>query len=339
MKKEKYDDEILTQYLLGSLDEEETERLDELSFTNDDVAERLQAIENDLVDGYVRGELSGPALERFNSYYLSSPARREKTAFARGLQSFLGRAAVTEQAEKTERPRAGPSSAGEPDLRKGSLGRYFFLPRLGLQWGLAAALLIVLVAGVWLSFENLRLRNQVEQALSEGKAIEERERQLETDLAQRRSSDAKKDQELESLRDEIARLEQRPIEQQGATPAQPTEAEPNIAPFVLRPQTRGVSQIPQISIPAGADYVMIKLELEPGDFTFYRAELRTQPGNASVWKSGRLRAKAGNAGKAITLTLRPALLESQTYSLELYGISPTGAAEIISNYPFRVAKQ
>src|SRR5580765_7610112 len=83
--KPQYDDRLLTQYLLGALPEAEESRLDELSIADDDFAARLVSMENDLVDAYVRGELSGPDLERFRSHYLLSPARREKVRFAEAL--------------------------------------------------------------------------------------------------------------------------------------------------------------------------------------------------------------------------------------------------------------
>ena len=41
------DDDILVRYLLGSLPEDETERLDELSVSDDDFVWRLRAAEND----------------------------------------------------------------------------------------------------------------------------------------------------------------------------------------------------------------------------------------------------------------------------------------------------
>ena len=64
-------------YLLGSLPEKEAERLDELSITDDDFALRLNDAENDLVDAYVRGELSAETRERFKTFYLASSKRRE----------------------------------------------------------------------------------------------------------------------------------------------------------------------------------------------------------------------------------------------------------------------
>jgi hypothetical protein len=82
------DDHILTQYLLGQLPEEETERMDEMSIADDEVAWRLRAVENDLVDAYVRGKLSGETLERFKSSYLSTPQRRKRVILANALFSI-----------------------------------------------------------------------------------------------------------------------------------------------------------------------------------------------------------------------------------------------------------
>src|SRR5277367_1394746 len=90
--KQVYDDQLLIRYLLGQLPEEETERLDELSIVGDDFACRLRDVENDLVDAYASGELSGETLARFQSSYLSSHEGREKLKFAQVLLASQGRA-------------------------------------------------------------------------------------------------------------------------------------------------------------------------------------------------------------------------------------------------------
>lgn len=79
------DDRVLIRYLLGLLPEEETERLDELSIVGDDFACRLREVENDLVDAYASGELSGETLAQFELSYLSSAGGREKVRFAESL--------------------------------------------------------------------------------------------------------------------------------------------------------------------------------------------------------------------------------------------------------------
>ena len=72
------DDDQLTRYLLGALSEDETNRLDELSVVDDELAERLRVLEDDLVDAYASGTLKGDRLKRFESFYLGSARRRGK---------------------------------------------------------------------------------------------------------------------------------------------------------------------------------------------------------------------------------------------------------------------
>ena len=60
------DDQRLVRYLLGSLPEDETEQFDELSIADDQFSAQLSAVEHDLVDAYVKGELSGDMLARFD---------------------------------------------------------------------------------------------------------------------------------------------------------------------------------------------------------------------------------------------------------------------------------
>jgi hypothetical protein len=133
------DDQILVRYLLGSLPAEQSERLDELSVSDDDFVWRMRAAENDLVDAYLRNELSGDRLERFRSFYLASAHRREKVKFAEALLAL---------------------GAQEPQGSRNWFAAPSMIPRWVAASGIAAA---VLLAGVLL-YENGRLRNQVQQA-------------------------------------------------------------------------------------------------------------------------------------------------------------------------------
>ena len=82
------DDQLLIRYLLGSLSEDETERLDELSLADNRFAADLHAVEHDLVDAYACGALDEETLRRFELHYLSSPQGRAKVAFARALMRY-----------------------------------------------------------------------------------------------------------------------------------------------------------------------------------------------------------------------------------------------------------
>jgi len=322
-----YNDQLIAEYLLGSLAEEKTERFDELSFTDDEFAERLRAVENDLVDAYARGELSGNKLERFKSFYLASPVRREKVRFAQVFQTSAAPAIVADQ-----KIRAFPDRfvADRFDSRR----RFFAFPGRTLQWGLAAAASLLLAVGGWLAFENLRMREQTHQAQAERAALSERERELKAELAEKESSVSEKEKEMASLREKVARLEESLRERK--PPSLPDQL--SVAPFALAPQARGVSGMPTLSIPPDTDYVALQLTLEPVDHPSYRAELKSLSDGRVVWRSGRLKARSSDKGRAIVVALRPSLLKSQRYILEVSGII-NSAAEVVASYPFNVIKQ
>jgi hypothetical protein len=289
VNKETYDNQLITDYLLGVLSETETERFDEMSFTDDEFAERLRAVENELVDAYVRGELHGKTLERFKSFYLSSPGRREKVEFAQTFQKMAG-VAVSAQPQQTVRR---PAIFGRPMPG--------WLP-------LAAAALLLLAVG-WLAVQDMRLgQRAAELQLQSGKQAE---------------AAAEQQKQIDELRNTIARLEPRlPL------------SEPQIVPFVLEPQTRGISRAAAISVPAGTDFVTFQLELEGETPTSYQAALR----RASETISSRtgLKAQRRDGTSVVVVTVRAALLNPGDYLWELSGQAPGRTQEIIGSYVFRV---
>jgi hypothetical protein len=338
--KQPVDERVISDYLLGASSEAETERLDEMSLTDDDFAWRLQAVENELVDAYVRGELSGDALARFNSHYLASPRRREKVRFAETFLAFAEKPTIARAAGAQETV-AASAAAGKTVSPKTSRWRLFTLPRLTLQWGLpwgfAAAALLLLLTGGYLILANLRLRAQMAQTQAERTAVEQRAQELQRQLAEQRSADAETEKELSRMRDRLAQIEQQLAAGQPGGKAEPRERDLNVIAFNLAPQTRGVSQIATLGVPAGTDYVALTLALEADDFPAYRAALRNSATGQILWRSGRL--KTSGQGRTVRVSPRASLFNPQNYVLELSGISATGVAGLVSSYPFRVVRQ
>ncbi|MEW6127171.1 MAG: hypothetical protein AB1757_09040 [Acidobacteriota bacterium] len=335
MNQAKYDDQLLTNYLLGRLSAEETERLDELSFTDEDFHWALQAVENDLIDDYAQGKLSGKTLERFKAY-LASAKRRDKVAFAQSLQSLP----ALQEATKKKQP-AGQAVSDIPlALKKGWLWNFFNSPSM-LRLGFAAAVMLLIALGSWLTFDNLRLRNQARQLQAESDNRQKRELALQAELARERSLNSENNTELENLRDKIAVLESResPANQNAKSPESNPPVELSIFPFTLAPQLRGAGQLTTITIPAKTDYVSARLELETSEFAFYRAELKSLASNQPFWKSAKLKTRTIGNRKVVVLSLRSALLKAESYVINLFGITPTSDAEIIGSYPFKIIKQ
>ncbi len=323
-------DERIIDYLLGSLSAEESEQLDERSFTDDTFAARLQIVENDLLDAYARGELSRERLERFNSIYLTSPKKRELVQFAKTLQAFKS----YNSAVQTGEPRT-ITTTDEKSRPKASLNstwwRFFTLPRLSLQWGLAAATLVLILIGGYLAIDNARLRNHLSAIDSERQALQKREQELETALASARQADTETASELERVRERLAALERQPLPKD-EQPAAPNL--PKVATFALAPQLRGASQLVTVRLPAETQMVALQLELEARDFSNYQAALKNLATGEIIWRSGKLKA----AGKMVSVRLRADLLKPQNYTLELSGLSTNDTADVVGTYTFKVEK-
>ncbi len=85
-------------YLLGQMSEAETIAFEEEYFQDDNLFEQMVDIENDLVDSYVRGELSETERRQFENGYLGSSPKRKHVRFARALTDSSSGISVKEQA-------------------------------------------------------------------------------------------------------------------------------------------------------------------------------------------------------------------------------------------------
>ncbi len=356
MNRQSYNNQVIIEYLLGSLSEAEAERLDELGFTDDDFAENLKAVENDLVDAFARGELAGAQLEKFESYYLATPLRREKAIFAKNLQAFAKKTVETPTDENSNATAAAPKAAPE---RIGFFSKLtvFALSRPVLASGLAFAALAFLLLGGWLLIQNSERQNQTNIAQTKPDEAPRREQEPERQLEIERST--KPEPESARSNQDRARLETK-IET-GKTREQQLRAEPaeqrrrqrrleknrladrakqiaaprrlSVGAFVLLPPLRGNHQVQTLSIPAQTA-AAIGLQLEANDYIAYQAVLRSQADNRILWRSGKRAAR----NNRFDIRVPARLLKPQIYTITISGVTDTGATEVFSDYSFRVVQ-
>jgi hypothetical protein len=169
------DDRQLIRYLLGLLTDEEAERYDEQSIVDDDLAARLRVVEDNLVDAYVSGTLEEDLRQRFESFYLSSPRRREKVRFAARFLGAVDRA-----------------SSAAPAVQRTVATRSRFV------WPLATAAMLLLACGI-LFFQDVRLQRGLIDAQRQGAALGDRARDLAGQLDGQRAAN-------ETIREELDRV-------------------------------------------------------------------------------------------------------------------------------------
>ena len=330
-----YDDNLMRAYLLGGLPEAETEACDELSFTDEAFIARLQSVEDDLVDAYLQNELTGKELDQFQTYYLASPRRQEKVRFASSLQTFAAQEVMTVVPTVEDLPVV---SVREPELGSfwQSLRSFFALP--SLQFGMAAAMVLLLLGSGWLFLEMQRLRGQIGATQTERASLEQRERDLRTQIEQQRATNA---QTVEQLNEELKRTQQQleQLKQKQELAAQQAKVEPPAGEVIqseLLPQTRAMGNATTLTIPAKASSVLLQLVSPADDFALYQAELIASADAKVLWKSGKVKAQTSGEKRRIALRVRANLLPPGNYQIRLKGIAADGQSEELRKYAFKV---
>jgi hypothetical protein len=299
-------DDLLRNYALGRLGEQQLEAVERKIFSDREFFTRLRIVEADLIDAYTAGSLSKEERLRFEKYLLRSREDRERVEFSRALSLTA-----------TRRARM---------LKPGALARFLsaateFTRNRLIIIPLAASLLLAVLC-VWLVFETSRLSNQLEAIRSEKTGGETRARELEQQLA------AEKEQNVKLLED-LAR------ERETHAAARPVPPATGIAAFVLMlGGVRDQSASPQIIVPPEAAQVRLDAVLQTSDYARYRAELQTVGGQV-LWQGAAPTRRRGK-GRLATVTLPARTLGEGDYILAVTGVTASGDEETVGEYFFRV---
>lgn len=84
------------QYLLGLSSPDECEHIESDYFDNEDAFQEMLTAEDDLIDAYARGELSGKDLRRFEKTFVSSLHGRDRVQFARAFAGAVSASRLVE---------------------------------------------------------------------------------------------------------------------------------------------------------------------------------------------------------------------------------------------------
>jgi anti-sigma factor RsiW len=83
-----FSEELIVRYLLGDLPEEKQSEIEDRAFQDQPYLQRILAVESDLIDEYVQGELSDSTRRQFETRFLASAERRRKVQFAKALMGL-----------------------------------------------------------------------------------------------------------------------------------------------------------------------------------------------------------------------------------------------------------
>ena len=325
-------EKLITQFLLGELPEEQQVEIEDRAFGDPEFLASITAVENDLIDEYVRDEMSDTARRRFESRFLASESRRKRVEFARALAHLLPETRVTER--DTRKVSATPVSW------RAALAAFIQGLNPAGRIALATAALLILVGGAWLITQTLTLRSQLTrlqtQQQSQQNDRETLQRQVETERRRSEELSAQLNQEKQQRAqtdESLRRLSE--------TVNQPSEAPRSIiASLMLLPGiSRGANTQPKLILPPNASVARLQIGIEPEeDYKSFGVELRTT-GGRPVWMRDGLTARSSRSGRSIRLTLPASALLPGEYELKLKGVPETGPPEDVGFYYFQVMKR
>ena len=322
-----HDETLIARYLLGELPDAQQVEIEDRAFSDKEYLASITAVENDLIDEYVRGELSAPARQRFETRFLASAERRKRVEFAKALRTVVSES-------------AGPEKKAVHDTRRWSWREslYAFLngftPAARLATVTAATLFVAVAA--WLFVETQRLRRQVNQLQAENQTGRNLQQSLEEERKRNAELNARLDQEKHQREQTDESLRELTETTEATNPAPP----PVIAALTLLPGlSRGGDQKPNLDLSNDERLVRLQIGIDPEEqYKTFAVELRTLAGR-QVWNRENLGARTRRGTRVVGLTLPATVLKSGEYELRLRGLREGGGAEDVGFYYFNVRKR
>ena len=348
------------QYLLGNLSEDEKIRMEDAFFAEDAKFEEIELSEDELVDAYVRNELTFEEQTQFKAKLIRSPRLLERVKFATALaekaDSFRaqGVSVATHQA---------PSLAGAPRWWKG-----FFPQQPALATAMATCVLLILIAGPLLISGWLRLRSESELLASERATLQRQKEELDKQSAEQRAQIAELNAQMQLVRDRQAedanlidrskrpdkpkRVTTQPVTQFASTPER-KPIDPSLKEKLKeitnqRFRTLALSLTPGSFVRSekgskrtevlGPEIttVQIRLTLARHDYATYRATVRNSDDELVFQKNLKSQSKSD---PRLLISIPARILPPDDYTIEVEGVTASGQAELIVEYPIRLVKE
>lgn len=324
------------QYLLRTLTESEMTRLEEEYFADNDAFEELEIAEDELIDAYLRNELSGEERKFFETSFLASPRLARRVELGKTLVQATSRQRDHQRADATQvihQPTSTQQRSSDRVVKSWSLKNIFWPGSLSQRVAFAALVLIMVIGGAALFADRLRLQRETERLATARERLEQQNQEL---IAQNSRQTSETDRLAEALRaqqEENARLNDQ-VERNLNKPPQPATEIP-ILLFVSG--SRGGGTSPRVSVPATPSVFVLKIALEADEYQRYSATIKTAD-ERIIRGPQELKPSATREGKMLIWKLSSTRFTPDDYIVTVSGKLPSGKAEEIAAYTFRVSR-
>jgi anti-sigma factor RsiW len=299
--------------------------MEERYFSDDAEFEEIEIAEEELIDRYVRGELSGSDIDRLKKTIATSPRLMNRVEFAKLFANKLA---------TTEASLIDPAPAREPHSKTTSWwSKLFGVPAesRNLRVATAFSILLLLVGGAALLLGWLRLREETKRLMAQQAALEQRQQELD-----KRAAD------LKTQTEELAKRSQQPPLQ---TPSpvevaqQPTPQNANRVVYLsLFPgSTRSASGSKPIRLGPGTSEVQLTLNLRSTDYPVYRV-IVFNADRAQVFSQPGLKARATKIGSVLSFRVSANRLPVGDYYVSVFDGAAGPSGSSVEDYVFHIIR-
>jgi len=305
--------------------EQERTAFEERFVADEGLFEQISVVEDELIESYVRGELTVAEKEKCESLFLSTEPRRRRVAFTRAMLEKLDEqkdSAAAVIARTATKNRAGWNGIVE----------LFNTPRLA--FGVAFALLL-LVSGGWFLLRSPK-QPDVAQTVSPTPAAEPN---------QIRNDPTNENVPLNSNADIGGKIPDNknapttvnkdlPGRNQNMSPSKQTStiATPVLALFTGTVRSGG--KMAELNLPKNAAGANLELNLESQDYKIYQVEI-VDPDGVPVMQNNRLKAKTSK----LNLFVPAKKLRRGDYIVKVSALNQQREIESVADYSFRIIQK
>ena len=310
-----YNEEEFRDFLLGDLSESERAAIEERFLAEEDFSAQIQVVEDELIESYLRRELSARDQQRFEAAFLTQPRRRERVLVMKGVLAAAN-------AEGPLKPETRPSPwAG--------LLAWFRFQNAFARYAVAAGVLILLSLGSMILYRKLVPKPGSQLAQQN---LNPNQPSATAVISPPPSPGNSQPAHIPS-----------PVQTLPRTSPSPTvETPPNgptLATIILHPTlVRDPAASNKLIIGSSVKVVRLQLDLERNEFKPFGVNIVTVDGRV-VWRGASMRLLRTSTGISLVVTLPAGILPADDYLVDVTGINDAGNPELMASYFFSVSRK
>jgi hypothetical protein len=338
------DEQLIRQYLLGELDEQQLQQVEERTMTDDDFYRQVELIEDELVEEYVSSGLTEQQRARFEQVYLANPKGRQQVSFTTAFNTHLARS-VDVQPSPMPIVQPSPMPAGDREFVAKDSWRSAFANFWQAQKPLAvfslATMALLLGLSVWLVITVRGVQSQLAELQAQHAAAQAQAAKLQQQLDEAQARANGLQDEVQSISQVNGQLLEQLDDKKKTEKktGEPELAGDSVFVLVLSPgETRSGASEQEALLTADKQTLQLRLTVREDTFKSFRAKIMRLDDSTSSLTLSSIAVRKGKSETLVILQIPATIFPDGAYRIELSGTTAEGKTEPVERYAFRIRR-